>query len=684
MAMEGRGAEVKEGGGGAPPSAAPLPMLEAALAASPDGIVLIDAVGRPTFVNEAGRRLLGRGLRSAAGAEAAGERDPRDDGWVVDLPLRRADGRPLSPEDAPLARALRGETLADCLVALAGAEGEDVYLAGSANPVRDVDGRLVGALWTFRDADERREAEAEREQLLHEMQAERALLEAVLRQLPCGVNIVEAPTGRRILYNEQLASIWRRPTMPPHQSTDEFGSTPGFHPDGRRYKGDEWPAHRSLRTGEVVRDEEIEFERGDGTRGVLSVSSAPVRDAEGRIVAAVAVVTDITERKQAEAERERLLANLQEANERLAASNRRERELAAKAAERAAELDATFASLPDGVMIEAPDQTIVRLNPAAQAILGYTPEMYNTTLAERLRLLPRETPEGEPILARDMPTARALRGETVLDYRMVLRRGERKIWISTSTAPIRGPEGRLLGAVAIFSDITSLHELEEQREDFIRTISHDLRQPLTVISGTAQWLQPKLAQAGLEREAANTGRIVVSAKRMGAMIQDLVDSTRLAAGNMEVRRQIVDPIRLVVEIAGRIGSPAEQARLRVEAPEWVPPVLADPALVERVVANLVGNALKYSAEDKPVVVHVGGSASEAIVRVIDQGAGIRPEDQPHLFQRYYRAMQLRQRHEGLGLGLYISRLIVEAHGGQIWVESELCQGSTFSFTLPLA
>ena len=379
-----------------------------------------------------------------------------------------------------------------------------------------------------------------------------------------------------------------------------------------------------------------------------------------------------------------LVSSFAEMRDTLAARTSERERLLAEIQRQAAELEATIASIPDGVIIDAPDGTIVRLNPAAEAIFGYTPDQCSLSVAERLRLVPREAPDGKPLPAHDVPVARALRGETVLDYRMVVRRGERKTWLSSSAAPIRGADGGLLGAVVVFADITSLHEMEEQREDFIRAVSHDLRQPLTVIGGTAQWLQPKLAQAGLAREATGSERIAVSAKRMGGMIQDLVDSTRLAAGKMEVHKEAVEPLRLITAIAGHVSSVAEQVRLRVEAPGRLPPVLVDPALIERVVVNLVGNALKYSVADKPVLVRVVAGQGEVVVSVVDEGAGIRPAELPHLFQRYYRAMELRQRHEGLGLGLYISRLIVEAQGGRIWVESEEGKGSTFFFTLPIA
>ncbi len=122
-------------------------------------------------------------------------------------------------------------------------------------------------------------------------------------------------------------------------------------------------------------------------------------------------------------------------------------------------------------------------------------------------------------------------------------------------------------------------------------------------------------------------------------------------------------------------------RILLEVPDDLPPVPADEARLERVLLNLLSNAQKYSAPETPIYLRVR-QGSELTVAVIDQGLGIHPDDLPHLFERFYRARSER-RAEGIGLGLYITRLLVEAHGGQIEVESALGKGSTFRFTLPM-
>jgi signal transduction histidine kinase len=113
-------------------------------------------------------------------------------------------------------------------------------------------------------------------------------------------------------------------------------------------------------------------------------------------------------------------------------------------------------------------------------------------------------------------------------------------------------------------------------------------------------------------------------------------------------------------------------------------VLADPDRLERILMNLLTNALKYSAPGTPVTVALARRDGQVVTAVSDQGPGIPPDELPHLFERYYRARETRERKEGLGLGLYITKGLVEAHGGRLWVESQVGKGSTFSFSLPAA
>ena len=354
----------------------------------------------------------------------------------------------------------------------------------------------------------------------------------------------------------------------------------------------------------------------------------------------------------------------------------------AEAERRAAELDAAVAAIPDGFLIYGPAGEILRMNDVARRTIGLSREELALPLARRMAVERLETPEGRPYPVEELPMARALRGETVRGAVFVVRHLPGKpAWVSTSAAPIRAADGRLLGAVATFVDVTARHELEEQREDFVRAVSHDLRSPLAAILGQAQLLLRALDRAGLTgRERASAQAILTSAQRMDTMIQDLVDSVRLEAGRISIRRRAVDERALILDLLVRLATSMETGRVRLQAPQDLPPVLADPDHLERIVTNLLSNALKYSPPQSEVVVTLERRDGEVVTAVTDRGAGIAPEDLPHIFERYYQTRIGRR--EGLGLGLYITKKLVEALGGRIWVESELGKGSTFYFTLP--
>jgi len=170
---------------------------------------------------------------------------------------------------------------------------------------------------------------------------------------------------------------------------------------------------------------------------------------------------------------------------------------------------------------------------------------------------------------------------------------------------------------------------------------------------------------------------------MNAMIRDLVDSERLQAGQLRLDKQPVQLRSFVSDLLEWLRQVMDVGRVVVEVPQDLPPVLADSDRLERILLNVLSNALKYSASNTEVLVQARQSGKEVVTSVTDHGIGIPAEALPHIFERFYRAKTARKA-EGLGLGLYITKMLVEAHGGRVWAESELNKGSTFYFTLPLA
>ncbi len=150
-----------------------------------------------------------------------------------------------------------------------------------------------------------------------------------------------------------------------------------------------------------------------------------------------------------------------------------------------------------------------------------------------------------------------------------------------------------------------------------------------------------------------------------------------------LERHSIELIPYLTDLLKRSKSLMDIERIHLEIPPHLPCVDADYSRLERILVNLLTNALKYSPEDRPVIIRAAQQENQVIISVQDFGQGIEAEDIPHLFERFYRAKGARKT-EGIGLGLFITRILVEAHGGRVWVESELGEGSVFSFSLPLA
>jgi signal transduction histidine kinase len=238
-------------------------------------------------------------------------------------------------------------------------------------------------------------------------------------------------------------------------------------------------------------------------------------------------------------------------------------------------------------------------------------------------------------------------------------------------------------------EIAERQRVEEEREDLIRAVSHDLRNPLQVIQGHAQLLTYLLGKSGAQAagdsvEMKSAEAIITSARRMNAMIQDLVDVAQLESGQVHLDKQSIELREFVSELLERADTMLGSGRVKSQVPADLPPIEVDPNRLERVLLNLLTNALKYSDPCADVVIRATTTGDDMVkVSVIDQGPGIAPEDLPLIFERYYRAKRA-EKADGLGLGLYITKMLVEAHGGQVGVESEPGKGSQFQFTVPVA
>lgn len=242
-------------------------------------------------------------------------------------------------------------------------------------------------------------------------------------------------------------------------------------------------------------------------------------------------------------------------------------------------------------------------------------------------------------------------------------------------------DGNICGIFGYARDITERKKLERQREEYLSLVAHDLRSPLSVVLGRAGMIQQGAEKPTWVRD--NARAIAASANRMNDMIRDLLESVRLESGLLQLRIAPLSLWELLTELRVRMSQSEDNPAFDLGDPLERPVVLADPDKLERVLVNLVSNAIKHSPQGTKITVRVERQPGCAVVSVMDNGEGIPATELPYIFDRFYRAKESR-RTGGLGLGLYIAKTLVEAQGGRIWAESEVGRGSVFCFTLPLA
>lgn len=402
--------------------------------------------------------------------------------------------------------------------------------------------------------------------------------------------------------------------------------------------------------------------RKDGTILPVEVSSQGATLGGERVL--ISIIRDITDRKRAEAERDRLLAE----NER-----------------RATELEATIESIQEGVIIYSPSGEILRMNGAADRMLGYSDEARREPMAERLVRLRIEDAEGNPLPLDETPQARALgSGELVSGQVLVLHPpGSGTLWITASAAPVKASDGTLIGAVVTMSNITQMRQLQDQRSEHVLAVSHGLRTPLTVIQGQAQLIEKRLRHGESDSSMLSSVRAIVrAARRMRRVLMDLVDLTYMESGQpLHLNLVPLDMSALARSVRRRLEGTEEGGRIKVSGAATPLEVLGDAERLERALVHIVLNALKYSGPESPVTLHVVGLDDRVVVSVSDLGPGIPESLLPHLFQRYERRRLAGERTENLGTGLYLVKAVVEAHGGKVSVDSTPGRGSTVSLAL---
>jgi signal transduction histidine kinase len=259
---------------------------------------------------------------------------------------------------------------------------------------------------------------------------------------------------------------------------------------------------------------------------------------------------------------------------------------------------------------------------------------------------------------------------------------DKRTYLATASSVIA--EGRPMGRVCILRDVTSFKEIDIMKSEFVSTVSHDLRSPLTLMRGYATMLD--MVGNLNEQQQSYIRKIIAGVENMSRLVNNLLDLGRIEVG-VGLRVESVSVLDILEHVTGLLQLSASQKNiaLNLEIPRNLPAAVeADQALLHQAVYNLIENALKYTPENGSVTVRVKTTPASLTFEVQDNGIGIEPDDMPRLFEKFYRGTQREARAQhGSGLGLTIVKSIAEQHSGRVWVESQLGQGSVFFLQIPL-
>lgn len=564
-------------------------------------------------------------------------------------------------------------------------DGAEFPVEVSLSALDSPDGMLV--LSAIRDVTERTRTETALRQAEQEVARHASEIEATFEAITDAVVLYDRE-GRVVDLNAAGRAIFQAasPGMDT-SSVRERASRITLHDEnGRPLPIERWPSSRILR-GETLQHagaEDVSVRLTDGRDILLHVSGAPIRDSSDTITGGVAIFRDVTERRQLE---------------------RRARE---EAEARLALLQMVIDELPSGIyLVQGRDARLVLANRRAAEAWGATwprgETMANFLATSGTRIF---GVDGRPLPLDELATLRTVRtGQAVRHHQEIMRHPD------GTTLPIllnavvvdRAVLGRTtqedeedtrdggeLAALVVLQDVTPLKEAERLKDEFISIAAHELRNPMAALKGFAEMLTTQsVRRMGPEldewqQEAIDA--INQAALRLVELTDDLLDVTRLQAGRLELVSEPSDLVALTRRVAARHQITSDRHSLTVKSTAEYVVAAIDVKRIEQVLTNLLANAIKYSPEggEIEITVHRDDDSGMARVAVRDDGIGIPEAQQPRIFGRFVRADNARdQGISGTGLGLYLSRELVERHGGHLWFESAEGEGSVFSFTAPL-
>jgi PAS domain S-box-containing protein len=348
-------------------------------------------------------------------------------------------------------------------------------------------------------------------------------------------------------------------------------------------------------------------------------------------------------------------------------------------------LDALLDSAADGILILHADHTIERCNVSFEKMFGGPRDQIIGK--EHAEIIEWEGNPQDKTLEEAEADGWPLTPNATLYVEGDLKRPvQHSLPVGVTYAPMLSDDGKLRNIIVAVRDITHFRTADEIKSTFISIVSHELRTPVALIKGYASTLRRDDAKWDKPTISDSLAVIEEEADRLSKMIDDLLDASRLQAGGLSLNRADVSLSTLSHRVAQKFSTQSNKHTIVTDFPENFPVILADETRIEQVVANLVSNALKYAPKGE---IKISGQVrpEQIVICVSDEGPGIEANDLPHIFDRFYRSTKAVKNTKGAGLGLYLARAIVEAHGGHIWADAstgatKLDSGARICFSLP--
>ncbi|HEY7189516.1 MAG TPA: PAS domain S-box protein [Vicinamibacterales bacterium] len=576
-------------------------------------------------------------------------------------------------EDEILARIRRGERIEHFETVRLAKDGRFIEVSLSISPIRDRDGRIIGIAKLARDITEQR-------RIARALDAQREWFRVTLGSI--GDAVIASDADGSVTYmNEpaQRLTGWTTNEAIGQPLANVFNIV-----NEKTRKPVEHPADLVLRTGHVVglANHTVLIAR-NGVERPIADSAAPIRDADGRIIGVVLVFRDVTEARRAEEE----------------------------LAEQREWFETTLESIGDAVIATDVNGHVVFMNPIAEHLTGWRlAEARGRSCTGIFNIINENTRRTV-----QSPVSRVLADGAVVglaNHTVLIAADGTERPIDDSGAPIRSRDGRIVGVVLVFRDVTERRRAELERRDaalererlleaeraaradaeranrvkdeFVAMVSHELRTPLNAILG---WTQ-LMVEPGVGADVVTRGLGVIrrNTRLQTQLISDLLDMSRILSGKLRLDIAQIDLRSVVSDAIDTVQHNADDKRIAIrrELDNAAGLIAGDPGRIQQIVWNLLSNAIKFTAEGGQITVRLRKSGLDAEIAVTDTGVGIRPEFLPQLFDRFHQADQsITRRFGGLGLGLSIVKHLAELHGGTVRAHSAgIGQGATFTVVLP--